>query len=352
MALPTDHPTVRFGKIGVLLINLGTPDATDFRSMRRYLAEFLNDRRVIDLPRALWWPILYGIILNTRPKKSGAAYDKIWLKDTDESPLRAITRSQADQLQQRLGDSRIVVDWAMRYGNPSIKSRVQALQDQGCDRIYAVALYPQYAGATTASVHDKLFDALKDLKWMPTLRTAAPWHDNPVYIDALRQSIVQHLETLDWDPEILLASFHGIPKRYMMAGDPYHCQCQKTGRLLAESLGWPAERLRVTFQSRFGKEEWLQPYTDKTLEALPGQGTKRVAVIMPGFVADCVETLEEIAIEGGKSFAQAGGTHFTTVPCLNAGEGGMRVLEALAMRDLAGWIEPDDIAISLPSAAE
>ncbi len=343
---PADHPPVPHGKVGVLLINLGTPDALEWWAIRRYLREFLSDRRVIDINPILWKTLLYGIILNTRPAKTKRAYAKMWDYERNESPLRTFTRNQAVRLGERMsGQSHVIVDWAMRYGNPSIKSRLSALKEQGCDRLYLFALYPQYAAATTASVYDKCFDALKELRWQPAIRTAPPYHDHPAYIDALAQSVQDHLATLDWEPERVIASYHGIPKRYFLSGDPYHCHCHKTTRLLRERLGWVAEegqpeRLMTTFQSRFGPEEWLQPYTDETLEELPGHGVKKLAVIMPGFVSDCVETLEEIAIEGGDEFKEAGGTHYTTIPCLNDGPLGIDVLQAIAERDLAGWIDP------------
>ncbi|MAA98870.1 MAG: ferrochelatase [Stappia sp.] len=338
--LPADHPKVKTGRIGVLLVNLGTPDGTDFRNMRKYLREFLTDKRVIEWPKALWYPILFGIVLNTRPKKSGAAYDEIWNKELDESPLRTITRSQATLLAEDLAglDERIVVDWAMRYGNPSIASRLEALREQGCERILVFPLYPQYAASTTATVNDVVFREMTKLRWQPAIRTVPPYHDDPVYIDALATSIETHLAGLDFDPEVVLTSYHGIPQSYFRKGDPYHCHCQKTTRLLRDRLGWSEDRLRVTFQSRFGPEEWLQPYTDKTVEALAKEGVKRVAVLNPGFVADCLETLEEIAGEAGEIFHENGGDKFTHIPCLNDSAPGMDVLSAIVRRELAGWV--------------
>ncbi len=281
-ALPADHPKVAFGKVGVLLVNLGTPDGTDKASMRRYLEEFLTDRRVIEWSRLFWYPILYGIVLNRRPAKVGKAYETIWNKERNESYLRTYTRSQGELMAERLKDlPNVVVDWGMRYGNPSIASRIEALQAAGCERIVLFPLYPQYAAATTATVNDKAFEKLQKMRWQPAIRTVPPYHDEPAYIEALANSITAHLATLDWEPEVVLASFHGIPQSYFKAGDPYHCQCMKTARLVREKLGWTKEKFRVTFQSRFGPEEWLQPYTDKTVEELAKTGTKRIAVINP-----------------------------------------------------------------------
>ncbi len=338
--LPSDHPKVKAGKIGVLLVNLGTPDGTDFRSMRRYLREFLSDKRVIEWPRALWYPILYGIVLNTRPTKSGKAYDEIWNRELDESPLRTITRSQADKLAADMTDpdGRIVVDWAMRYGNPSIPSRLEHLREQGCERLLVFPLYPQYSASTTATVNDVVFNELTKLRWQPALRTVPPYHDDPAYIDALAVSIEQSLASLDFEPELVLASFHGIPQSYFKKGDPYHCHCHKTTRLVRERLGWPADKLKITFQSRFGPEEWLQPYTDKTVESLAKSGVKKLAIINPGFVADCLETLEEIAGEAGEIFEEHGGEHFAHIPCLNDTAEGMSVLKTIVERELSGWI--------------
>jgi ferrochelatase len=337
--LPKDHPPVKFGKVGVLLVNLGTPDGHDKRNMRRYLEEFLTDRRVIEWPRALWYPILYGIVLNTRPKKSGHAYAEIWNTELDESPLRTFTRSQSDKLAQMLSQhADIVVDWGMRYGNPSIASRVEALKEQGCERLLVFPLYPQYSATTTATVNDKVFEKLSSMRWMPALRTVPPYHDDPLYIDALAKSIETHLASLDFEPEKVIASYHGIPQSYFRKGDPYHCHCMKTTRLLRERLGWGPERLMTTFQSRFGPEEWLQPYTDKTVEALAKEGVKRIAVFNPGFVSDCLETLEEIAGEAGELFHEAGGEKFTHIPCLNDSGPGMAVIEGIVRRELAGWI--------------
>jgi ferrochelatase len=338
---PSSHPPVAAGRVGVLLVNLGTPDGTDYRSMRRYLAEFLTDRRVIEWSPLYWYPILYGIVLNRRPQRVGQAYAAIWNKERDESFLRTYTRSQAEKLGATLGAAspRIVVDWAMRYGQPTIASRITALQAAGAERILLVPLYPQYAASTTATVNDKAFDALKAMRWQPALRVAPPWHDDPVYIDALAASVRAHLATLPWQPEVVVASFHGIPQSYFMKGDPYYCHCHKTARLLREALGRDEKNLVLTFQSRFGPEEWLKPYTDETIVGLARDGVKRIAVINPGFVADCLETLEEIAVMARDSFLEAGGTDFAHIPCLNDGAEGMAVLEAVVRRELKGWIE-------------
>lgn len=336
--LPKDHPRVASGRVGVLLVNLGTPDGTDKRSMRRYLEEFLTDRRVIEWPRAAWYPILYGIVLNTRPARKGRDYETIWNRERNESPLRTFTRSQGVQLAERLADCpNVTVDWAMRYGKPSIPERLAALREAGCDRILVYPLYPQYAASTTATVNDVVFRQLLADRWQPALRTVPPYHDDPVYVDAIARSIEAHLAGLGWEPELVLASFHGIPQSYFRKGDPYHCHCMKTARLVRERLGWPEDRLRVTFQSRFGPEEWLQPYTDKTVEALAKGGTRRLAVITPGFVSDCLETLEEIAVENGEIFHHAGGEQFTHIPCLNDGALGMDVIEHVVRRELLGW---------------
>ncbi|MEO1015485.1 MAG: ferrochelatase [Pseudomonadota bacterium] len=338
-AAPAGHPEIKSGKVGALLVNLGTPEDTDYRSMRRYLSEFLSDRRVIELSPWIWQPILQGIILQTRPAKSARAYRKIWRREDDESPLRYFTRRQSDLLAERLGaGGDLIVDWAMRYGEPSIASRMEALREAGCDRIAVVALYPQYAAATTASVYDKTFDALKTMRWQPAVRTAPSFHDHPAYIEALSESIQRHLDELAFKPEVLLMSYHGIPKRYFEEGDPYHCHCHKTTRLVRERLGFDEHFLRVTFQSRFGPTEWLRPYTDETLEALAQEGVTRVAVAAPAFISDCVETLEELAIEGAKTFLDAGGEDFSLIPCLNDSEGAIDTLEAVLRRELAGWV--------------
>ncbi|WP_207460090.1 ferrochelatase [Azospirillum sp. SYSU D00513] len=339
--LPAAHPPVPQRRIGVLLLNLGTPEGTDYWSMRRYLKQFLSDRRVIEVPRAIWWPLLNGVILTTRPSKSGAAYATIWNNEDNESPLKTISRAQAaavtETLKERHGDA-IVVDWAMRYGLPATGTAIQRLKDQGCDRILLFPLYPQYAAATTATANDEAFRYLMTMRWQPAVRTVPTYHDDPAYIDALAKSVERHLAGLDFTPDLLLVSFHGLPKSYLEKGDPYHCYCVKTARLLRERLGWPEERLRHTFQSRFGKEEWLQPYTDKTVEALPAQGVKKLAVVTPGFAADCVETLEEINGQVREIFLHNGGEAFSYIPCLNATPDHIALLTGIIERELGGWL--------------
>lgn len=338
---PKDHPDVAHGRIGVLLVNLGTPEATDYWSMRRYLKEFLSDRRVIEANRVVWWLVLNAIILTKRPGPKGKDYDSIWNRQRNEGPLKTITRAQADQLAERLAadDPRLIVDWAMRYGQPPIAERIAALQAQGCERLLLVPLYPQYCAATTATVCDKAFDALKALRWQPTLRVAPPWHDDPVYIEAACASLRAQLDKLDFEPQVILASFHGVPVSYLHKGDPYHCQCMKTARLMREHLKLTPERFRITFQSRFGSEEWLQPYTDKTVEALARDGVKRLAIVNPGFTADCLETLEEIGSENREIFLHNGGKDFAAIACLNDSTEGMRVIEHVVRRELSGWMQ-------------
>ncbi len=341
---PPDHPPVAFGRIGVLLVNLGTPDATDYWSMRRYLKEFLSDKRVIEVSRWIWWPVLNLIILSVRPGRKGKDYDSIWNKERNEGPLRTITRAQsegvAERLAAQLGDKagQVTVDWAMRYGNPSIESKIHALQAQGCERILLVPLYPQYAAATSATVCDKTFEALMKMRWQPTLRVAPPYHDDPAYIDALAGSLKDGLAKLDFEPEVVLASFHGVPHEYLMKGDPYHCQCAKTARLLREAMGWSKEKMKLTFQSRFGPAKWLQPYTDETIKALARDGVKKIAVITPGFVADCLETIEEIGIENAEYFHENGGEKFARIDCLNDSPAGLDLLTHLVRRELMGWV--------------
>lgn len=333
--LPGVHPGVTSGKIGALLVNLGTPVAPETGPVRRYLAEFLSDRRVVEMPPIAWQPILRGIVLNTRPKKSAHAYRQVW---TDEgSPLAVITGQQATALQDRLGDA-VLVGWAMRYGTPAIGNRLQALKDAGCERILLAPLYPQYSAATTATVVDKAADKLRTMRWQPSLRTLPPYHDNSAYIDALASDISRQLDALDFEPEVLLLSFHGMPERTLHLGDPYHCHCQKTARLLHDRLVRPGLRFRTTFQSRFGRAKWLEPATDTTLEEEARSGTRRLAIVAPGFSADCLETLEELAIQGRQQFLDAGGQQFAALSCLNAGEDGMAMLEHLVRRELSGWI--------------
>ena len=334
----TSRSSGRAGKIGVLLINLGTPDATGYWAIRRYLKEFLSDRRVIETNRVLWWLILNFIVLVKRPFASGAKYRSIWNETLDESPLFTITRSQAEKIAGALGSHDVVVDWAMRYGNPTIGSRIEALADQGCDRLLVFPLYPQYAAASTATANDKVFDALKTLRAQPALRTVPPYPQDPVYIAALADSIRTHLKTLDFEPEAILASFHGLPQAYVDKGDPYQEQCRLTAEALRAVLGPLGAKLKLTFQSRFGRAEWIKPYTDKTVEALAREGVKRIAIISPGFAADCVETLEEIAQENKDIFLEHGGERFSYIPCLNDSEEGIGVLVHLIERELEGWV--------------
>ena len=337
--LPANHPVVPSRRIGVLLVNLGTPDATDYWSMRRYLKEFLSDRRVIEENRVKWWLVLNLIILTFRPGRKGRDYDKIWNRERNESFLKTITRSQAEKLGASLAnDPRLLVDWAMRYGNPSIRSRLDAMQKVGCDRILIVPLYPQYAAATTATVNDKAFEALSAMRWQPAVRTAPAYYDDPVYIEALATSVEEHLAKLTFKPEVIIASFHGMPEDYLAKGDPYYCQCHVTARLLRERLKLDDKQLMLTFQSRFGPAEWLKPYTDATVKALAERGVKNIAVITPGFSSDCLETLEEIAMENADIFRAAGGENFAAIPCLNDGIPGMKVIENIVVRELQGWI--------------
>ena len=338
---PADHPPVPRARIGVLLANLGTPDATDYWSMRRYLNEFLSDRRVIDYPAWKWQPLLQLIILSKRPFTSGANYKLIWNKEQDESPLMTITKAQtraiAEAVKARHGD-RVMVDFCMRYGNPSTESKVQAMVKAGCEKILFFPLYPQYAGATTATANDQFFRALMKEKAQPAARTVPEYYDDPLYIEALAQSVERAYAQLDEKPDVLVASYHGMPKRYLMEGDPYHCKCQKTTRLLRERLGWDKGAIHTTFQSVFGREEWLRPYTVEHVAELAKQGKKRIAVIAPAFSADCIETLEEIQGEIAESFEHAGGESFTYIPCLNDDAAHIAALTSVIERNLAGWI--------------
>jgi ferrochelatase len=341
--LPPDHPPVKTPKIGVLLLNLGTPDGTGYWDMRRYLKEFLSDRRVIEVNPVFWQILLNTVILTKRPFSSGEAYKSIWDDERNESPLRTISREQAKKLGARFEQiygGEVVVDWGLRYGNPTTASRLEALFDQGCQRILLFPLYPQYAAATTATANDQAFRALMKMRWQPAIRTVPPYHDHPTYIAALARSVERHLAGLDWQPEVLVTSFHGLPKRYLLAGDPYHCQCQKTARLLRERLGWPEEKLQIAFQSLFGNEEWLRPYTVEHVAELARSGVKDLAIIAPGFAADCVETLEEIQEEIRGAFEEAGGERFTYIPCLNASDDHIGLLGEIVERELKGWIEP------------
>ena len=338
--LPGDHPKVKAGKIGVLLVNLGTPEATSYWPMRAYLKEFLSDRRVIEEPRWLWWPILNLIILTTRPSKKGKDYDTIWNKDKNEGPLKTITRGQSDGLTERMKARglNVHVDWAMRYGLPPIKERLKAMHAEGCERILVVPLYPQYAAATSATVVDKVFEALSEMRWQPAIRIAPPYHDDPAYIDAIAGTLMKGLEALPFKPDKIIASYHGIPRKYFEKGDPYHCHCMKTTRLVREVTGLDKDTLMTTFQSRFGRDEWLQPYTDMTVESLAKSGVKNLAIIAPGFSADCLETLEELDGENREIFEHNGGENFAYIPALNDSDDGLDVIEAIALRELSGWV--------------
>lgn len=330
---PADHPPVAYGRVGLLLVNLGTPASTDVGDVRAYLKEFLSDRRVVELPQFLWQIVLRAFVLRTRPQATAANYARIWTPEG--SPLATITQRQAAAMQAAFPG--VTVDWAMRYGSPSISGRLAALKAAGCDRILIAPLYPQYSNATTGTVNAQVFETLSAMRWQPALRTMPPYHDEFVYIQALAAAVRQGVAALPFAPQLILASFHGMPRRTLEQGDPYHCQCQKTARLLAEQLDLP---LRISFQSRLGRAEWLKPYTDATLTRLPGEGITRIAVVSPGFSADNLETLDEIDREGREIFTEAGGTDFAYLPCLNADDGGVAMLRALLARELAGWVSP------------
>jgi ferrochelatase len=338
---PVSHPPVPARKTGVLLVNLGTPNGTDYWSMRRYLREFLSDQRVIEAPRWLWQPILHGIILTTRPKKSGQAYASIWNEERDESPLRTITRAQTEKTAARItakyGDA-VMVDYCMRYGDPSTASKIEELQKAGCDRIVFFPLYPQYSATTTATANDQAFRALMEMRWQPAIRTVAAYYEHPLYAEALAQSVETAYAAMDSKPDVLVTSYHGLPKEYLDKGDPYHCTCHKTSRLLRERLGWAPGEVVTTFQSRFGPKEWLQPYTVEHVAELAKQGKKHIAVMAPGFSADCVETLEEINEEIKEAFEHAGGERFDYIPCLNDDEAHIDMIEAILETELTGWV--------------
>ncbi len=338
-----DHPKIPQQKVGILLANLGTPDNYDYWSMRRYLNEFLSDRRVIDYSPFLWQPLLQLIILTSRPFRSGAAYKSIWNHDQGESPLMTITKQQtakiADTVAARYGNN-VMVDFCMRYGNPSTKSKVREMVRAGCTKILFFPLYPHYAGATSATANDQFFRALMQETWQPIARVVEPYHDNPMYIEALAQSVEKAYAEADEKPEVLVVSYHGVPKRYLMQGDPYHCQCQKNTRLLKERLGWDDTQIVTTFQSKFGPEEWLKPYTVEEVARLASEdGKKRIAVIAPAFSADCIETLEEINEEIKESFEHAGGEHFTYIPCLNDNDAHIAALSQIIETNLQGWLD-------------
>ncbi len=337
--LPGDHPPARSGKIGVMLVNLGTPDGPDPDSVRRYLKQFLSDRRVVEIPPIVWQIILRGIILNTRPQKSSKAYSKIWTERG--SPLADITARQAEAMIGRFGEM-VVVEYAMRYGKPSIESRLTALMAEGCDRILIAPMYPQYCAATTATVFDEVARVLGQMRWQPALRFVPPYHDDPGYIGALAEDLTRQVRGLSFKPEVMLLSFHGMPQQTLEKGDPYYCHCMKTARLLREALEVRPEfsgvRFETTFQSRFGPAAWLEPSTDATLIAEGGKGTKRLVVAAPGFAADCVETLEELALEGRDEFIEAGGEDYAVLDCLNTSGDGLAMVETMLRRELSGWI--------------
>ncbi|MDA9717034.1 ferrochelatase [Candidatus Pelagibacter sp.] len=326
-----DHPTVNYGKTGVLLINLGTPDSTNWWDIRAYLKEFLSDRRVIEVNPVVWQIILNFFILTFRPSKTAKAYKEIWMKDVNKSPLRFYTERQAEKLSNKMKSENFIVDFAMRYGNPSIKSKIEKMHKDGCEKLIIFPLYPQYASPTTATVCDEVFRSLMKMRWQPAIKIIPHYESEPLYIDAIVNSINKKMQEIDWRPDLVVASYHGIPKKYFDKGDPYHCYCQKTTRLISEKF--KQVEIITTFQSRFGPQEWLQPYTDKTLERLPKEGKKNILVISPGFASDCVETLEEISIQGKESFEKAGGNKFEFIPCLNDNNDHINLLEYLIKKN-------------------
>ena len=327
-----NHPEVKFGKTGVLLINLGTPDSTKWLDIRKYLKEFLSDRRVIEINPILWQIILNVFILNLRPSKTAKAYKEIWMEEENISPLLYYTRKQAEKVSKLISNENLIVDYAMRYGNPSIKSKIMKLKEIGCENLTILPLYPQYAAATTATVCDEVYRTLMNMRWQPSLKVISHYESDPLYIGALVNSINDKLEKINWKPDLILASYHGIPKKYFDKGDPYHCYCHKTTRLISEKFN--SIKIKTTFQSRFGPQEWLQPYTDKTLESLPKEGIKNVLAICPGFSSDCVETLEEILIQGKESFMESGGQNFDMIPCLNDNEDHIKLINSLIKRNI------------------
>lgn len=337
MTLPTGHVEVKGPRVGVLLVNLGTPQAPTAPAVRTYLAQFLSDPRVVEIPRLAWMPILHGIILRTRPAKSAHAYGQVWT--AEGSPLAAITAAQARALQAAMGEA-VLVDWAMRYGQPAIGERVAAMKQAGCERILVCPMYPQYCAATTASVMDALGDGLRAMRWQPAIRTLPPYYDDPVHIDALVRDLSRQLSALAFTPQVMLLSFHGMPQRTLELGDPYHCHCRKTARLVEEALAprFPGLRIETAFQSRFGRAKWLEPSTEDVLAREAAAGARSLVIAAPGFAADCVETLEELSIRGRDVFTQAGGKDFAVLECLNAGEVGMAMIETLVRRELQGWI--------------
>mgnify|MGYP001309062481 FL=1 len=329
--MKSDHPKVKYGKTGVLIINLGTPDSTSWFDIRKYLKEFLSDRRVIEVNPIIWQIILNVFILNLRPSKTAEAYKKIWMKEENMSPLRYYTLNQSKKLKNKINDENIIIDYAMRYGNPSISSKMNKLQKDGCENVVILPLYPQYAAATTATVCDEVYRTLMKMRWQPSIQIIPHYESEPLYIEALVNSLNKKISEIKWTPDLIIASYHGIPKKYFDKGDPYHCYCQKTSRLLEEKFNNKIP-IKTTFQSRFGPQEWLQPYTDKMFENLPKEKKKNILVICPGFASDCVETLEEIAIQGKESFLSNGGTNFDIVPCLNDSDDHINLLKNLVER--------------------
>ncbi len=326
------HPEIKYGKTGVLIINLGTPDSTNWLDVRKYLKEFLSDRRVIEVNPVIWQVILNLFILNFRPSKSARAYKEIWMKEENMSPLLYYTKKQAEKLSKSFTNENLIIDFAMRYGNPSIKSKIKKLNEEGCENLIILPLYPQYAAATTATVCDEVYRTLMNIRWQPSLKIIPHYESDPLYVDALVNSINLKVKNINWEPDLILASYHGIPKKYFDKGDPYHCYCHKTTRLVSEKF--KSIEIKTTFQSRFGPQEWLKPYTDKTLENLPKEGKKNVLAICPGFSSDCVETLEEILIQGKKSFMDSGGENFDMIPCLNDSEDHINLLKNLIQKNI------------------
>ena len=337
MSPDTSHPSIKYGNIGLLIVNLGTVEDFKPKNVKKYLKQFLSDRRIIEISPFIWQPILRLIILKIRPKKTAAAYQRIWDTKNNESPLRHMTSQQAQLIQQSF-DNKITVRGAMRYGTPSISNTIEEMQMAGCHQICVLALYPQYSATTSASAYDEVFRVLQKKRWQPTIRTSSPWYDNPIYIKALAHSVQNHIRTLNWQPDKMITSFHGLPQDHLKKGDPYYCHCAKTFRLLRETLALKENDMLLTFQSRFGFARWIQPDTKETVQKLAREGIKNIAIITPGFVSDCLETLEEVNISIRRHFIEAGGKNFTTIPCLNTTEQGINTLVTIAKKELAGWI--------------
>ncbi len=332
MQINSNHPPVRFGKTGILIVNLGTPDSTGWFDIRKYLKEFLSDKRVIEVNPVIWQIILNLFILTFRPSKTAKAYKKIWMDERNMSPLLYYTQKQSDKISKLMKNENLIIDFAMRYGNPSIKSKIKILQEEGCENLVILPLYPQYSAATTATVCDEVYRTLMKMRWQPSLKIIPHYESNPLYINALVESIHKKISEINWKPDLIIASYHGIPKKYFDKGDPYHCYCHKTTRLIYEKL--QKIEIKTTFQSRFGPQEWLEPYTDKTLESLPGEGKKNILAICPGFSSDCVETLEEILIQGKESFLNSGGENFDMVPCLNDNDDHIALFKSLIEKNI------------------